>query len=622
MVQAVPRPESPESSPARIDPGLWRRLGPSASRETFCDAWLHIQVELIPGISRALVLDLEEQGEEYAVAAAWPDPDSPGSDLVEAGGEAIDDRQPLVLGGTQSGPGADGTVVLAYPLTVDEVCRSVAVFELRGATEGTLRDAMTRLQWGSAWLEVLHLRDRAKADELTLDRLRTVMDLVAVTLEQGRYDAAVSAMVTELAARLGCDRVSYGEYRGRRSRVRALSHSGQFGRQMNLIGAIGRAMDEAIDQRTTLVHPRGAAAEATVTRMQAELVERHGSASVITVPLILANRPLGALCFEFPGSSVPDQSLVELCDAIGMLFAPLVHDKRALGRNILVKNAAALKSLGGRLLGPRHLALKIAVLAIAAGGTWLSTATGAYKVTADAVLEGAVQRVVAAPFDGYVAASFRRAGDRVEAGETLGELDDRDYRLELIQLASERAQAAGQYREAQAAHERARTKIFQARIEQADARIALVEEQIERTRLKAPFDGIVVSGDLSQSLGAAVERGEVLFEVAPLDDYRIILEVDERDVDYVEVGQPVSLVLSALASERIETTVNKVTPVSVPSEGRNYFRVEAHYRAENTRLRPGMEGVAKIAIDERPLLWIWTREMVDWVRLAVWRWAS
>jgi multidrug efflux pump subunit AcrA (membrane-fusion protein) len=110
--------------------------------------------------------------------------------------------------------------------------------------------------------------------------------------------------------------------------------------------------------------------------------------------------------------------------------------------------------------------------------------------------------------------------------------------------------------------------------------------------------------------------------VAPLNEFRIILKVDERDVDYIALDQVVSVVLSAFPEKRLETHVNKVTPVSAAAEGRNYFRVEASYRATDARMRPGMEGVAKITIDERPLLWIWTRELVDWARLWLWRWLS
>jgi hypothetical protein len=33
-----------------------------------------------------------------------------------------------------------------------------------------------------------------------------------------------------------------------------------------------------------------------------------------------------------------------------------------------------------------------------------------------------------------------------------------------------------------------------------------------------------------------------------------------------------------------------------------------------------MEGVGKIAAGSRKLVWIWTHPLVDWLRLAAWKW--
>jgi hypothetical protein len=63
-----------------------------------------------------------------------------------------------------------------------------------------------------------------------------------------------------------------------------------------------------------------------------------------------------------------------------------------------------------------------------------------------------------------------------------------------------------------------------------------------------------------------------------------------------------------------------VTPVSTARDGRNHFRVEAQLEGGLDRLRPGMEGVGKIAVDQRHFAWIWTRQVVDWVRLQLWTW--
>jgi multidrug efflux pump subunit AcrA (membrane-fusion protein) len=152
------------------------------------------------------------------------------------------------------------------------------------------------------------------------------------------------------------------------------------------------------------------------------------------------------------------------------------------------------------------------------------------------------------------------------------------------------------------------------------AQLALVDEQIARTRLVAPFDAVVVKGDLSQSLGAAVERGNVLFELAPLDNYRVIMKVDERDINDIQVGQSGRLALTSMPTEEIALEVAKITPVSVVDQGRNFFRVEANATGAIDKLRPGMEGVGKIQVEQRKLLWIWTHKLVHWTRMFVWSW--
>jgi multidrug efflux pump subunit AcrA (membrane-fusion protein) len=136
--------------------------------------------------------------------------------------------------------------------------------------------------------------------------------------------------------------------------------------------------------------------------------------------------------------------------------------------------------------------------------------------------------------------------------------------------------------------------------------------------LVAPFAGIVARGDLSQSLGSPVERGEVLFEVAPLDDYRIIVEIDERDISMVSAGQTGKLTLAALPGESFELRVQRIIPVSTSEGGRNFFRAEANVESPPALLRPGMEGVAKVEVGRGTLLWIWTHNMTDWLRLWLW----
>ena len=65
--------------------------------------------------------------------------------------------------------------------------------------------------------------------------------------------------------------------------------------------------------------------------------------------------------------------------------------------------------------------------------------------------------------------------------------------------------------------------------------------------------------------------------------------------------------------------LSKITPVTVAEDGRNSFRVEARLTELGLHLRPGMEGVAKIETGQRSIVWIWTHAVVDWLRLAAWK---
>ena len=244
---------------------------------------------------------------------------------------------------------------------------------------------------------------------------------------------------------------------------------------------------------------------------------------------------------------------------------------------------------------------------------------GTYRVTADSQVEGKTQRVVAAAIDGYISEAFARAGDVVTAGQPLYQLDDRQLTLQRIDAAGQREQFLKRYRDARASSDRAELNAIRAQIDQTEARIDLFDEQLARTRGVAPFRGVVVSGDLSQRLGAPVRKGDVLFEVAPLNDYRIVLKVDERDIADLDIGQQGQLMLNSGFQDPLPFVVARITPVAVTLEGNNFFEVEAQLLESNEYVRPGLKGVAKVEVGERNLMWIWTHRLGNWIRLTLWR---
>ena len=238
---------------------------------------------------------------------------------------------------------------------------------------------------------------------------------------------------------------------------------------------------------------------------------------------------------------------------------------------------------------------------------------------AEARIDANVQRAVVANLDSFLNSVEKRAGDIVGQGDVLARLDTEELQLERIRWVGEYDKLVKEYRATLAQRDRSNVRVIEARRDQAQTQIDLIDAQLQRAVLRAPIDGVVVSGDLSQMLGSPIERGQLLFEVAALDDYRLILMVDETDVGWVEEGSRGKLRLRSLPEDVFEFEVTAITPVSEPGEGANRFRIEANPIGLPPALRPGMEGVAKIDIDSRPIGWIWTRSFYHWLRMQLWR---
>lgn len=450
--------------------------------------------------------------------------------------------------------------------------------------------------------------------------LKTILGSVATAVHAERFTEAATACVTALAAQCGCDRVSLGMIKRGTVSVQALSHSARFDRKTDLLQTIGAAMEEALDQRAAVVFPPRPGHPLHIMQAHQDLANRYGSRAICSVPLYAHGKHIGVLTFERGTDRPFDEQTVAVCEALGGLTGPVLELKRREDRWLVTKTYDAGRDQLVALIGPGHLVLKTGTVAIAALLIGLATITGDFRVTAKAVLEGEVQRAAVAPFQGFLQTAPVRAGDVVQEGQVLATLQDHDLRLERLKQLSHREELTNQYRKALADRDPPKVEIAAAQLRQVNAELELATDKLARTKVVAPFDGVVVTGDWSQHLGSPIEEGKVLFEVAPLDTYRIVLQVDERDIAPLAVGQRGHLMLSAIPDETLAFTVEKITPVSTPKDGRNFFRVEAGLATTSPHLRPAMEGVGKIEIERRRLIWIWTREAFDWVRLKLWAW--
>jgi hypothetical protein len=599
---------------------LWAVLASANDAREYCQSWLAIQCRVIAGVVGGVVLLRPAGSDSYSAVAVWPDVRRDMGYLTPTAQKALVERRGVVAPTKASAEATPTSVQIGYPVEAVGELYGVVVLDVSTRPETELQAALRQLHWGAAGLELMFCQQEVARVGETRDRLQTVLEVVASAAAHDRFVAAATALATDLATRLACDRVSIGFERGGHVKIDAVSHSAQFKERTNLLRAVAAAMEEAVDQNATVAVPPPIGSAPLVRRAHDALLDEHGSGACCTVVLTALGRPAGAITLERTAKRPFDVATIELSEAVAGLAGPMLEVHRREDRWFGRRLADWWRERLRQLFGPRHPGLKLGAIAAAVILAFLIVVRGDFRVSAGSVLEPQLQLAATAPFNGYIREAPVRAGDLVKQGALLTRLDDRDLKLERLKGISQQEELNKQMRQAFAERNLAQVQIVTAQLEAARAQVGRIEEQLQRTTVSAPFDGVVVSGDLSQQLGAPVERGTVLFEVAPLSEFRLVLKVDERDVAYVQAGQRGTLLLAAFATDPIGFEVTQVTPVSTPREGKNFFRVEAKLDRTDPRMRPNMEGVGKVEIARRSYLWIWTRQVVDSLRLLAWSW--
>jgi len=604
---------------SRAESAAWAQLAAADNSAEFFGAWLVLLAARIERSHAAVLLVGEADSGQFGVAAAWPDPQRDLQYLGSVAQRALSERKGVVAAPDGSEAATDGAAHIGYPVEVNGRLVGAVVFDVGAGAPGGLQHALRQIHWASAWL-VDHFRQQQLSErDAELARVASLNEVLASALQHRRLQTSALAVANELALRLRCDRVSIGfEDNGQVTPI-ALSNTASFERRSDLARTLAEAMDEVLDLGVAIVLPLpaddelGAIAHAVAARaLQAQ--------AMLSVPLLREAQTIGVITLERQAGAAFDAAEQRLAVALGVMLGPVWALQRAQERPLWRRARAASRAGLQATLGPSRPGLKLMLSVLAATLVALAFIQIDYRVSARTVIEGSTQLASVAPFDGFVAAGLVRAGETVHAGQPMARLDDRDLKLERARWSAEREQLQRKYQVAMAQADRGAMGVIAAQVSQAEAQLALAQEKLTRATLIAPFDGVVVSGDLSQHIGTPVEQGKLLFEVAPLEGYRVVLQVDDRDIARLALQQRGELVLSSMPDQALAFTVSTITPVATQVEGRNVFRVEARLDAKTARLRPGMEGVGKVVIGERSLLWIWTHGFLDWLRLSLWNW--
>ncbi len=439
------------------------------------------------------------------------------------------------------------------------------------------------------------------------------------------YDSAdklAFALTNQLKTKSACDQVILGRVRNKKVEIVTISGIDEVKKRSPGVVQLQQALDEGFDHGEIVIYPPEATADLGLgqpdLRLHRQWHEGTGGGSVASFPLRRGDgiEYMVGLRREArnPFQKGEVEKYREMLDPYAGALVLLEEANRGLLRHVRDSVQAACAEMtkpGG--WGPKSIAASAVAVIL-----WFFLGSMAFEVSAPCLLEPAEVRNFAAPVDGILRESQVVAGDAVRPGQILCRFDDTDLQLEKGGLIAELARTQVDEMKHLAQGDRAGAQLMRLTRDELQAKQAIVELQILRAVLSSPFDGKVIAGDLRGRVGDHFRKGEPLFTVSAHQRWRIRIEMPQGDISEVRPGQTGDFAAFARPEERRALRVVRVTPSSTQRAGRNFFIVEAESPEPPEWARAGMEGVARIQIEARPVWWIVFRRLARALHLYDW----
>lgn len=222
---------------------------------------------------------------------------------------------------------------------------------------------------------------------------------------------------------------------------------------------------------------------------------------------------------------------------------------------------------------------------------------------------------------GLVTQVLVEEGDQLTEGQPIAVLRDDALSISLQEAQAERSTAVRTAAAARARGDESGARLAEITADEFTGRVGLLADQLDRTELRAPMDGVVLTMRPWERVGEWLDAGETFVLIGRTDQLELEARIPQRHIDRVRVGQQVKLKVEARPEHTFIGEVTEIAPQAETYEedGEATFVVRAGIDNSGQLLRPGMQARAKIVGDRRPLGWIVIRPLVEWMQIRFWR---
>jgi len=258
--------------------------------------------------------------------------------------------------------------------------------------------------------------------------------------------------------------------------------------------------------------------------------------------------------------------------------------------------------------------------AVAALAVFLTVFPIPMRLSGSAVVAPAHRAQVMATVDGVVKAVYVHEGDTVRAGAVLADLEDWNARSAVAAARANYESAVAEMNRALVKNDGTEAGVQRVQADYWMAELKSLEEQLDKTHLRAPIAGVVGTRDVENMVGRHLSPADTFAEVIDAEKSLIDVAIEERDVGLLGPRQPATIKLDSFPLETFRGQVQVVSPVGGVENDEKVFFARVLVSNPQGLIRSGMQGRGKVAAGWRPAGYVLLRRPAMWIYSKLWEW--
>ena len=491
-----------------------------------------------------------------------------------------------------------GALITCVPIFKDEQTRAVLCAMVHD-DRAKCGEALMVCQAVASYYDLWRSREQLTTMAMEVRSTAMVLELVGKTECSATLKDACLKIANELQSLFRCEYVAVGLKTSNVAscRLMAISSMAEFDHQSRTTRIIRNAFDEAMLRGVYTSYPAQSERQASPALGHKKLSKHMRCEAAITIPLMNQNDELmGAI-------TILGNRDLDRTSSTRNLINALQHPLGSCVEVVRMAEGGFVRKLQRMFVSKEKTKTKWAVCALLLIGALSMMVPIQYRVKSKCTAEPVMRSASVAPHDGLLESTFAEPGDMVTQGQILAKMDGREIGFNISRTVADKNRAS-----AVADSELASgnvSKSIEADLERRgyESQLSVLRYKQDNLEIKSTIDGIVLSGSIDKRENFPVTLGQTLYEVAPISPLRVELAIPADEIMNVSPGQVVKFRFDGFGTETIVGSVERIRPSSTIRDDENVFIAEAILENKDGRVRPGMNGFARIYGDERTLGW-------------------